>query len=132
MHMGQGSQVEYMVNPARDGRLSFLQARRTALTSACELGSFSRRTALVARRRGLPVLVFTINAPKGTGDFVSRVRAVKRWMARMCFSSFFALLFTFSPTFSPSVAATFPTGTGMGQSSTWIARGHNRKIRLAG
>jgi hypothetical protein len=78
MHMGHGSQVEYIVNPARLVRFSFLQANRTVLTSACELGSFSRRTALVARISSLPLRVLTIIAPKGTGCFVSSVRAVNR------------------------------------------------------
>jgi hypothetical protein len=77
MHMGQGSQVEYMVYPANDGLLSFLHASRTARNSACELGSDSRITALVARISRSPLRVSTMSAPNGTGREVSSVRAVK-------------------------------------------------------
>lgn len=78
MHMGHGSQVEYMVYPTSEGRLSFLQARRTVRTSAWDEGSCSRMTALVACIRGLPDFVWTIRAPKGTGRGVFMVRAVNR------------------------------------------------------
>jgi len=64
MHIGQGSHVEYIVKPASEAHFNFLHAKRTVLTSAWELGSFSRRTALVARINLSPVCVFTINAPK--------------------------------------------------------------------
>ena len=87
MHIGHGSQVEYIVYPASDGRFSFLQARRTVRVSACELGSFSRRTALVARISRSPVRVFTIRAPNGAGYGVSNVRAVKRTSSRIRCSS---------------------------------------------
>src|ERR1700722_5307161 len=76
MHIAHGSQVEYIVNPAREGRFSFLQASRTVRVSPCALGSFSRRTALVARIRRSPVRVFTIRAPNGEGRAVFKVRAV--------------------------------------------------------
>ena len=49
MHIAHGSQVEYIVYPASDGRFSFLQASRTVRVSAWELGSLSRRTAFVPR-----------------------------------------------------------------------------------
>ena len=78
MHMGQGSQVEYMVYPASEGLLSFLHARRTARNSACELGSDSRITALVARISRSPLRLFTRSAPNGTGRTDSKVRAVMR------------------------------------------------------
>src|ERR1700704_1018831 len=87
MHIGHGSQVEYIVYPDKDGRFSFLQARRTVRVSAWELGSFSRRTALVARMSRSPVRVLTINAPKGTGCAVSRERAVNWKISRMRSSS---------------------------------------------
>lgn len=75
MHIGHGSQVEYIVNPASDTPFSFLHASRTVRTSACEDGSFSRLTAFVARISRAPVRVFTISAPNGTGEAVSIVRA---------------------------------------------------------
>src|SRR6195256_1117968 len=87
MHIGHGSQVEYIVYPDKDGCFSFLQARRTVRVSAWELGSFSRRTALVARMSRSPVRVLTINAPKGTGCAVSRERAVNWKISRMRSSS---------------------------------------------
>src|SRR5713101_9988542 len=76
MHIAHGSQVEYIVNPAREGRFSFLQANRTVRVSPCALGSLSRKTALVARIRRSPVRVLTMSAPKGTGRAVFRERAV--------------------------------------------------------
>src|SRR6267378_7484294 len=87
MHIAHGSQVEYIVYPASEGRFSFLQARRTVRVSACELGSLSRRTALVPRISVSPVRVLTINAPKGTGCAVSRERAVNWKISRMRSSS---------------------------------------------
>src|ERR1700687_4265433 len=74
MHIGHGSQVEYIVYPAREGRFSFLQASRTVRVSAWELGSNSRRTALVPRISLSPVRVLTISAPNATGWDVSRER----------------------------------------------------------
>src|ERR1035438_10189847 len=74
MHIAQGSHVEYIVYPASDVLLSFLQASRTVRTSPCELGSFSRITALVASINRSPVFVFTISAPNGAGNGVCRVR----------------------------------------------------------
>src|ERR1700733_1581243 len=76
MHIGQGSQVEYIVNPAREGRFSFLQARRTVRVSPWALGSFSRITAFVALTSRSPVCVFTMSAPKGFGRAVFSERAV--------------------------------------------------------
>src|ERR1700704_2049767 len=87
MHIGHGSQVEYIVYPDKDGRLSFLQARRTVRVSAWQLGSFSRRTALVPRMSRSLVRVLTINAPKGTGCAVSKERAVNWKISRMRASS---------------------------------------------
>jgi hypothetical protein len=83
MHMGHGSQVEYIVNPAREGRFSFLQASRTVCVSAWALGSLSRITALVARISRSPVRVLTISAPNGTGRAVFRERAVNSKISRM-------------------------------------------------
>ena len=83
MHIAQGSHVEYIVNPAREGRFSFLQASRTVRVSACALGSFSRITALVARIRRSPVRVSTMSAPNGTGRAVFKVRAVNSKISRM-------------------------------------------------
>src|ERR1700682_587308 len=97
MHMGHGSQVEYIVYPARDGHLSFLQARRTVRVSAWELGSLSRRTAFVPRISVTPVRVLTINAPKATGFAVSRERAVNWKTSRIRSSSLatrFGAIFT--------------------------------------
>src|SRR5215470_16295251 len=76
MHIGHGSHVEYIVYPASDVRFNFLHANRTVRTSACELGSFSRNTALVARISRLPVFVLTISAPNGAGCAVFIVSAV--------------------------------------------------------
>src|SRR5260370_40993572 len=83
MHIAHGSQVEYIVYPASEGRFSFLQARRTVRVSAWELGSLSRRTAFVPRISASPVRVLTINAPKGTGCAVFRERAVNWKISRM-------------------------------------------------
>src|ERR1700693_4666629 len=83
MHRGHGSQVEYIVNPAREGRFNFLQASRTVRVSACALGSLSRKTALVARIRRSPVRVLTMSAPNGTGRVVFRERAVNSKISRM-------------------------------------------------
>src|SRR4029077_1670245 len=69
------------------GRLSFLQARRTVRISPCELGSLSRKTALVARIRRSPVRVLTMSAPNGEGRAVFRVRAVNSKISRMRSSS---------------------------------------------
>jgi hypothetical protein len=77
MHMGQGSQVVYMVYPASEMVFNFLQARRTERSSAWELGSCSCFTAFVARIRVSPVLLWTISVPNGVGRGVSSVRAVK-------------------------------------------------------
>src|ERR1700674_4470305 len=87
MHIGHGSQVEYIVNPAREGRFSFLQASRTVRVSAWALGSLSRITALVARIRRSPVRVFTMSAPNGTGRAVFKDRAVNSKISRMRLSS---------------------------------------------
>src|SRR5712671_1626620 len=83
IHIAQGSHVEYIVNPAREGRFSFLQARRTVRVSPCALGSLSRITAFVARIRRSPVFVFTMSAPKGEGRAVFSVRAVNSKISRM-------------------------------------------------
>src|SRR5580692_12088711 len=83
MHIGQGSQVEYIVNPAREGRFSFLHARRTVRVSPCALGSFSRITAFVALISRSPVCVFTISAPKGFGRAVFSERAVNSKISRI-------------------------------------------------
>src|SRR6202011_2430786 len=83
MHIAQGSQVEYIVYPASDVFPSFLHAKRTVRSSPCELGSFSRITALVARTSRSPVFVFTISAPNGAGRGVFIVRAVKRKSSRI-------------------------------------------------
>jgi hypothetical protein len=112
MHMGHGSHVEYMVNPAKVTRFSFLHARRTVRNSACELGSFSRRTALVARMSRSPVRVFTIKAPNGTGDLVSSVRAVNRKSSRIRCSS--------SRKFKDVAPRLLPAKTRMAQSSTTV------------
>jgi NitT/TauT family transport system substrate-binding protein len=83
MHIGHGSQVEYIVYPARVNRFSFLQASRTARNSACAEGSDSAKALLVARINRAPVCVSTINAPNGTGLGVSIVRAVKATISPM-------------------------------------------------
>src|ERR1700682_3051416 len=110
MHMGHGSQVEYIVYPARDGRFNFLQAMRTVRVSAWELGSLSRRTALVPRISRFPVRVFTIRAPNGTGWEVSRERGADRKISRMRSSSI-----------ATRPAATVARGA-MRQFITWVGR----------
>src|ERR1700693_264727 len=87
MHIAHGSHVEYIVNPARDGRFSFLQASRTVRVSACALGSLSRKTALVARIRRSPVRVSTMSAPNSTGRAVFKECAVNSKISRMRTSS---------------------------------------------
>jgi hypothetical protein len=110
MHIGHGSQVEYIVKPARDGRFNFLQASRTVRVSAWELGSLSRRTALVPRISRSPLRVFTISAPNGTGWGVSRARAVNWKISRMRSSSI-----------ADRSAADFARGA-MRQFITWFGR----------